>query len=222
MPEERERPRRRTRPRDLDESELVGPRRTEEDEPAPRRRKSAPRARRPVAEDDEELVGPRRMAGARPRPRPRDDEEEDEGEEDGHRRLPAPRLRRRPRAGDARDRETLKALIRDIPNFVKLFWRLARDRRVSVLDKALVAAVAAYVVSPIDLIPDIGVLGQVEDVYLLALVTRRLLNNAGIDVLLDHWDGELSSLEAALDALDRAGSVLPDRVRGLFGGQGLA
>lgn len=133
--------------------------------------------------------------------------------------LPAiqrPRLRRREKA-EVRDRETIKQLIRDLPRFVKLLWSLYRDPRVSVLDKGLVLATIAYIVVPMDLIPDfLPVLGQIDDVYLLALALDRLLNNAGIDLLLEHWEGEVASLEMAITALDKAGSFLPEQVRSLL------
>jgi len=135
----------------------------------------------------------------------------------GYAEIPAPRLRRRARGGEARDRETVKQLIRDIPNFLKLFYRLARDPRVSRLDKALVVAAIGYVLMPMDLIPDlIPFFGQVDDIYLMALVLDRLLNHAGTEVLLDHWEGEISSLEMAIAGLDKIGSYLPERVRNLL------
>lgn len=130
--------------------------------------------------------------------------------------LQRPRLRRRGRA-EGSDREGLKALIRDIPNFLKLLWRLYRDRRVSAVDKGIVLATIGYIVMPLDLIPDfLPFLGQIDDLYLLALALDRLLHNAGVDVLLDHWDGETASLEMAIGALDRAGSFLPEQVRALL------
>ena len=133
-------------------------------------------------------------------------------------RIPAPRLRRGARAADTGDMDTVKGLIRDIPNFLKLLFRLARDPRISAVDKGIVVATIAYLLTPFDLIPDfIPFLGQADDIYLLALALDRLLNNAGIDVLLDHWDGEVSRLEAAIAALDKVGSFLPERVRSLLG-----
>ncbi|HEX8696190.1 MAG TPA: YkvA family protein [Longimicrobium sp.] len=158
---------------------------------AERRRRSIP-VRGPGYDDDEgddDLVGPR---------------------------MQAPRLRRR--RGPAGERESLRTLVRDIPNFVKLLGRLAKDPRVSAADKAIVLAAIAYLFIPADVIPDwIPALGEVEDVFLLALALSRLLNNAGIDVLMDHWDGDVASLETALAALDRASSFLPEPVRGLLG-----
>lgn len=130
--------------------------------------------------------------------------------------IPRPRLRRRGRK-ELRDRELMKQLIRDIPSFVRLLGRLARDPRVSKVDKAIVVATLGYIVLPADFIPDvIPFLGQVDDLYLLALALDRLLNNAGIDLLLEHWDGDEGILEAALLALDKAGSFLPDRLRSLL------
>lgn len=131
--------------------------------------------------------------------------------------ITAPRLRRRARGAEGSERETLIGLIREIPNFLKLLYRLATDGRVSRFDKAVVVATIGYLVMPMDLIPDfIPFLGQVDDVYLLALALNRLLNNAGVDVLLDHWDGDVGALETALAALDKAGSFLPAGVRNLL------
>ena len=127
-----------------------------------------------------------------------------------------PRLRRSSR-GEVRDRETVKQLIRDIPAFVKLLGRLARDPRISKADKAIVLATIGYILMPADLIPDfIPFLGQIDDIYLLALALDRLLNHAGIDLLLEHWDGDVRSLETAIAALDKAGSFLPVQLRSLL------
>lgn len=216
-------PRRARRPRDGD------------DELAPRRRAAPPPA---GGDDDGDLVGPRRGGTGRPSAG-RDDEDGDDlvgprrgarrrGILDDHEgdpapRAAAPRLRRggRDQGRAGLSRETLMGILRDIPSFIKLFGRLAADPRVSKVDKAIVAAVLVYLVSPVDLVPDwvVPVVGQLEDVYLLALAVSRLVNNAGVEVLMDHWDGDSASLEAALGSLDRAGSVLPGPVQAILGGR---
>jgi uncharacterized membrane protein YkvA (DUF1232 family) len=59
-----------------------------------------------------------------------------------------------------------------LPQFVRLYWRLFRDRRVSVLAKALLVLTIAYVVWPFDVIPDVlPFLGEVDD---LAMVLTGL------------------------------------------------
>lgn len=120
--------------------------------------------------------------------------------------------------GDDSDRASVMAMIREIPNFLKLLWRLSADSRVSAADKGILVATIAYILMPIDLIPDFIVgLGQVDDLYLLALTLNRLLNNAGTEVVMEHWDGDPDALERAIGMLDKAGAMLPERVRRMLG-----
>ncbi|HEX2205435.1 MAG TPA: DUF1232 domain-containing protein, partial [Longimicrobium sp.] len=166
--------------------------------------------------------------GSRPAARTRrweaDDDDADEDDLVGPRRIQAPRLRRGASGGGtAREREGVRQLVRDIPNFLKLLGRMARDPRVSATDKALMVAAIGYVFVPSDAIPDwIPVIGELDEVVVLALALSRLLNNAGVDVLLDHWDGDPATLETALAFLDRAASVLPAGIRGFLGKRAFA
>ncbi len=86
----------------------------------------------------------------------------------------------------------------------------------SVVDKVLVAAAIAYIVLPLDFIPDtIPFLGEVDDVFLLMTALQRLIANAGRRVLLDHWTGprsELSDLNVER-VLGAAAFFLPLRLR---------
>jgi uncharacterized membrane protein YkvA (DUF1232 family) len=64
----------------------------------------------------------------------------------------------------------LKAWARSIKRDVVAVWLAARDPRVPWYVKALAAAVAAYALSPIDLIPDfIPVLGYLDDLVIVPL-----------------------------------------------------
>ena len=59
-----------------------------------------------------------------------------------------------------------------LPSFARLYWRLFRDGRVSILPKALLVLTLVYVVSPLDVIPDfIPVIGEMDD---LAVVLSGL------------------------------------------------
>ena len=65
---------------------------------------------------------------------------------------------------------TLKRWASAIKRDVVALWLAARDPRVPWLAKAVAAAVAAYALSPIDLIPDfIPVLGYLDDAVLVPL-----------------------------------------------------
>jgi uncharacterized membrane protein YkvA (DUF1232 family) len=56
-------------------------------------------------------------------------------------------------------------MLRHLPSFARLYSRLFRDRRVSLLPKALLVLTLVYVVSPLDVIPDfLPVVGEMDDV----------------------------------------------------------
>lgn len=109
--------------------------------------------------------------------------------------VPAARHRRASRDRRARAKRTLMHSIRQLPHFLRLLGRLLTDRRVSRLDKALVAGALVYIVAPLDFIPDfIPFLGQVDDVFVLVTSLRRLVTRAGADVLAEHWTGDPEEL----------------------------
>ena len=113
-------------------------------------------------------------------------------------------------------KKTVMGYIGELPRFLRLLWGLLTDSRVAVLDKVLVAGAIAYIVAPVDIIPDfIPFLGEVDDVYLLVMSLRRLMENAGRAVMLSHWTGdpaELGDLNLR-KALMAAAFFLPRRVR---------
>lgn len=66
--------------------------------------------------------------------------------------------------------EKLKAWARGIKRDVIALWLAARDARVPWYAKAVAAAVAAYALSPIDLIPDfVPVLGYLDDLIIVPI-----------------------------------------------------
>lgn len=97
-----------------------------------------------------------------------------------------------PRAGAKR---SVMHVIRQIPAYLRLLLGLMSDGRVSRIDRLMVFAAAAYIVSPLDFIPDfIPFLGEVDDIFLLMLALQRLVENAGRRVLIDHWRGDPNDL----------------------------
>ena len=104
----------------------------------------------------------------------------------------------------------------ELPRFVRLLWGLLTDKRVASIDKLLVAGAIAYIVAPVDLVPDfIPFLGEVDDVYLLVLALRRLIRNAGRTVLLAHWTGDPDRLRdlSLRNVLVAAAFFLPAGIR---------
>ncbi len=119
----------------------------------------------------------------------------------------------RPRTGAKR---SVMGSIRLIPSYLKLLFGLMRDSRVSRLDRLFVIGALAYVISPIDFIPDfIPFFGEVDDIFLVILALQRLLDHAGTRVLMSHWDGDPDELSASRLArvAGAAGFFLPARLR---------
>jgi uncharacterized membrane protein YkvA (DUF1232 family) len=117
-------------------------------------------------------------------------------------------------------RSFLKDALMLIPNFLKLLYRLFKDPRVPLAEKALLIGVIVYVVSPLDFIPDvIPFIGQVDDLYLIALAILRLLTRTSSDALDEHWDGP-GDLVALVDKIERAARyVLPGKVQRILLGR---
>jgi uncharacterized membrane protein YkvA (DUF1232 family) len=106
--------------------------------------------------------------------------------------------------------------IRQLPNYVRLLFGLLRDSRVATIDKVLVGAAIAYILAPVDLIPDwIPFLGEVDDVFLLVTALQRLIANAGRTVVLQHWLGDPAELRSMnlRHVLAAAAFFLPRRIR---------
>jgi uncharacterized membrane protein YkvA (DUF1232 family) len=106
--------------------------------------------------------------------------------------------------------------MKELPNFLRLLGGLMADKRVSNTDKLLVGGAIAYILLPMDFIPDyIPFLGEIDDLFVLVLALQRLIANAGRGVIEDHWMGDPAQLRS-MDlerVLVAAAFFLPRRVR---------
>lgn len=116
-----------------------------------------------------------------------------------------------------REKSELKGRMRSflmfLPNMVLLLGRLLKDIRVPTAEKALFVAAIVYVISPLDLIPDVfPFIGQVDDLYVVALVLLRLVNRTDESVVREHWSGggDIVALADAIAGI--APKFLPKRV----------
>jgi uncharacterized membrane protein YkvA (DUF1232 family) len=78
-------------------------------------------------------------------------------------------------------------LVVKLPTYVRVVWGILRDPRTPIGLKGMLAAALAYVVFPIDLIPDaIPILGQADDLTVLLLVLDLFIQNAPPEVRSEH------------------------------------
>ena len=78
-------------------------------------------------------------------------------------------------------------LVVKLPTYARLVWGLVRDPRTPIGLKGMLVAALAYVVLPVDLIPDmIPILGQADDLTVLLLVLDLFIQNAPPEVRAEH------------------------------------
>ncbi len=78
-------------------------------------------------------------------------------------------------------------LLIHLPSFLKLFFRLAKDPRVSLAPKFLLIGILTYVVLPTDLLPDflLGI-GQLDDLAVVLVGARIFLRLCPVEVVQEH------------------------------------
>jgi uncharacterized membrane protein YkvA (DUF1232 family) len=100
-----------------------------------------------------------------------------------------------------------------LPNMARLLGGLLKDVRVPTAEKALFVAAIVYFISPIDLIPDIfPFIGQVDDIYVIALTLLRLVNRTDERIVREHWSGGGDIVALADSIASIAPMLLPKRV----------
>lgn len=109
--------------------------------------------------------------------------------------------------------KVLKESLLFIPNLLKLLYRLLKDETITFTDRALVIAAITYVLSPLDFLPDmIPFLGQVDDILLVALVLKRLMDSVSSEVLVSYWDGDEDLLNLMEKVLNFAVHLVPEGI----------
>ena len=72
---------------------------------------------------------------------------------------------------------------------VRLAWRLARDPRVSFASKLPLPIALLYVLSPVDVAPDLlPLIGQMDDLTILLVATMLFLRLAPKEVVREHLE----------------------------------
>src|SRR3954464_13085984 len=107
----------------------------------------------------------------------------------------------------------MKNLLMCLPNMVMLCLKLMVDKRVPRSERVLFAAAVIYAVVPLDFIPDmIPFIGQVDDLFLIALTVLRLINRTDDMVVREHWRGGGDIVRLAESAATIAPLLMPKRV----------
>lgn len=107
------------------------------------------------------------------------------------------RLRSRLAAPEDGPASGLRDLVLVLPDLTVLLTRLLRDPRVPRGPKLVALLGLGYVLSPIDLLPEIllGPIGLVDDLLVVTAALSLLLNDVHPDVVRAHWSGKGDALQ---------------------------
>ena len=117
------------------------------------------------------------------------------------------------RQENAQVKDRMRGFIMFLPNMVMMLGRMLKDSRVPTAEKALFLAAIVYVVSPLDFIPDVfPFIGQVDDIYVVALTLLRLINRTDASIVREHWSGGGDIVSLADTIAGIAPKFLPKRI----------
>ena len=118
-----------------------------------------------------------------------------------------------PEGRSLQGRQLMTDAVLMMPNIIKLVGRLLRDPRVPRRAKITLGLALAYVVSPIDLIPEvIPVIGWADDVVIVLFAIDSLIERAGHDIVQEHWDGPGDLLALVRDVVGISRNIMPKRL----------
>jgi uncharacterized membrane protein YkvA (DUF1232 family) len=99
-----------------------------------------------------------------------------------------------------------------VPDLTVLLMRLLRDERVPIGSKGIAMLGIGYVLSPLDILPELflGPIGFVDDLLILGTALSRMMNRVHPDVVRSHWPGQ----QDALETIQRVTTWTEDQLQG--------
>lgn len=110
--------------------------------------------------------------------------------------------------------EEIADLIMVLPDLLLLLIKLMKDERVPAELKLKIALAVAYVLSPVDLIPEAlgSILGFVDDTLAMAVLIAGLVEEIPNEVIRDNWAGRSDILELIIKGKDLLSKMLPANI----------
>jgi uncharacterized membrane protein YkvA (DUF1232 family) len=93
--------------------------------------------------------------------------------------------------------ETRQSALSLLPRLARFLYHVARDSRVPWTVKAVMVGTAAYLASPIDLIPDwVPGAGYLDDILLVGIAINYIFARIPEEVLVEHWGEDIEKLRS--------------------------
>ncbi len=96
-----------------------------------------------------------------------------------------------------------------VPDIIALFYRLFRDKRIGIKNKLLIGGITAYLVSPIDILPDfIPFIGQIDDIAIAFFGLNTIINEVPENIILENWQGEKNIILTVKEGVKYISSIV--------------
>jgi len=109
------------------------------------------------------------------------------------------------------------------PDLVHLMIKLAADKEVPPKVKGMILMGFAYLISPIDVLPDfIPVFGFVDDLLIAVILLNKIINSGDSllkDKIKDYWVGEediFLKIKEIVSAMNELSAQIPRSISGFF------
>jgi Uncharacterized conserved protein len=108
-----------------------------------------------------------------------------------------------------------------LPDTLALFIRLFNDKRVSVTDRVMIASGIVYIISPLDIIPDIILpFGLLDDLGIAFFVLDKLILSMPKEVLYENFNGNENIIDYVRNNYEKIKKMIPeikmDKIVGLL------
>jgi uncharacterized membrane protein YkvA (DUF1232 family) len=99
---------------------------------------------------------------------------------------------------------SLRELVAVVPDLLRLLRSLVADRTTPLDVRVVIVVLVAWIVSPIDLIPEfIPVLGPADDIVVAVVALRYVRRRLGSAALRDRWPGSAEGFDTLARVIGR-------------------
>jgi uncharacterized membrane protein YkvA (DUF1232 family) len=94
---------------------------------------------------------------------------------------------------------------------------LAEDQRIPLRNRLVLGGLVAYLMTPVDIIPDfIPILGWLDDAFVTLVVLDYVFNSADTEMILEHYPWDKQNFRKVKSYVERLSWLVPPRVKRLL------
>lgn len=101
--------------------------------------------------------------------------------------------------------------------FMEFLRALSKDDRIPLQNRIMLGGLLAYLMTPIDIIPDfIPLLGWLDDAFVTVIILDYVFNSADTALILEHYPWKKQHFARMKTYAERLSWMVPDRLKKLM------